>query len=295
MPEYFDPTNLMDSPVKLIALVVTGVIIGVVGGLFGVGGGFLLTPVLAELFGFPYKMAAGIASTHAVGIAATGLRRHMRSGSIDFRLGFSIAAGAAVGALIGSQILAYVGNVVFAKDTAQQDFVVRVVYVFLLVFVIIVLLKPMKPGATAPLQKLKLGFTWPVPGQPDKSFSGPGAIITALLCGVVCGFLGIGGGVVYMPMLIVAIGARAQHAVRVSLMVVLFSAIGGTIGHAWAQNVSLLAAMMMIVGSSLGVQLGAYICDRLHADKIKKYFIFVVLAALTLIVWKLIAGGESAH
>lgn len=283
-----DPTSLAANPLVLVALVFTGATIGVIGGLFGVSGCFLLTPVLAEIFGMDYTYAAGMASCHAVGIAATGLRRHTRVGSVDIRLGLTIAVGAAMGAIIGSKLLDLLKVIVFAGNSDDLDFTVRIIYLVLLVFVTTLFVKPAKAGDSSILQKLQLGFRWQVPGEPEKTFSGPGTIIAAFLCGIACGFLGIGGGVLYLPLLVIAVGAKAQNAIRVSLLIVLCSAIGATIGHAWADHVSLTGAMMMIIGSSIGVQGGALICQKLHTEKLKRYFIFVLLSTMGLIIWKLI-------
>ena len=125
-----------------------------------------------------------------------------------------------------------------------------------------------------------------MPGYWDKTFSLSVTVISVYLCGLVVGFLGIGGGVVYLPLLVVAIGVQPIYAVRISLIVVLCSAACSTVGYAWRGNVSLAIAALMIVGSSLGVQLGAMLCQKLHADRIKKYFALVVLAAMALTAWR---------
>ena len=133
-----------------------------------------------------------------------------------------------------------------------------------------------------------------MPGYSDKTFSLSAAVLAACGCGLVVGFLGIGGGVIYLPLIVVAVGVQPIYAVRISLVVVLCSAVCSTAGYAWRDNVSLAIAGLMIVGSSLGVQLGAMLCQRLHGDRVRKYFAVVVLAAMALTAWRTIGLVRQA-
>ncbi len=289
MPTWIDPTDVLSSPATACALVGVGAVIGVIGGMFGVGGGFLLTPVLMEIIGIRTEYAIGSASCHAVGIASSGLRRHLRTGRADLRLGLTIAVFAAVGAFCGSMIVSHMKNSwTTPQEQAWFTTTVRVVMLVTLGLVTFFLVKPARSGVRAPLQRLPIGRRWPVPGQEDESLSAPGVLAATLACGLASGFLGIGGGVLYLPLLVIAVGAEPVNAIRVSLIVVLCSAVGATIGHAWSGNVSLTIAMLMIVGSSLGVQLGAYLNDRMHARRFRRYFAVVVVAAMALVAWKLV-------
>jgi len=289
IPHWLDPTSALSNPVTAGALVLSGVIVGTVSGLFGIGGGFLLTPILMEIFGIPGRFAVGSTSCHAVGIAATALRRHLRIGKVNYRLGFGIAAAAAMGSICGSTILSQLNRHWSTPD--QQVYfgiTIRIVIIVTLCCVAILIARGRKPDAAAPiLQRIKIGPIQPVPGQEDKTFSIPGVMMLAFLCGIVAGFLGIGGGVVYLPMLMLAVGIRHTNAVRISLIIVLCSATGATVVHASAGNVNLTISILLIMGSSLGVQLGAFICQKIHSDRFRRYFALIVLATIALVTWKL--------
>ncbi len=286
IPQWLDPTFVTQDPIRMVGLVFAGLVIGAVGGLFGVSGCFLLMPILAEVFGIPYKYAVGSASVHAVGIAATGLRKHLRIGGVDLKLGMMIACGAMVGSFCGSQIMVALTNVYSAE---MLDTTMRIVMIALLGLVAFMVSRPAKgDGHRTLAQRVPFGPRRPVPGKEDRSFSIPAAILLAVVCGLVAGFLGLGGGVMYLPMMILAIGATPHAAVRVTLVVTLFSAIASTIGHTLAGHASLAIAMLLMVGSSIGVQIGSQICHKIHGDGIRKYFVMVVLTAMAMVAWKLI-------
>ncbi len=286
IPQWLDPTLVTQEPIRMAALVLTGLLIGTVGGLFGVSGCFLLTPILAEVLGIPYKYAIGSASVHAVGIAATGLRKHLRVGGVDLKLGLMIACGAGAGSFTGSQIISALGKICSPEALVTT---VRIVQIVLLGFVAFMVSRPTKgDGHRTIAQRMPFGPRRPVPGKEDRNFSMPAAILLAMVCGLVAGFLGLGGGVVYLPMMILAIGATPHAAVRVTLIITLCSAVASTIGHSFAGNASLAIAMLLMVGSSVGVQIGSSIFHKIHGDGIRKYFVVVVLAAMSLVVWKLV-------
>ena len=285
IPEWLDPTLVREDPLTVAALIAVGALIGTVGGLFGVSGCFLLTPLLGELVGIPYRYAVGSASCHAIGIAATALRRHLRIGKADVALGFIIAVGAALGSFCGSQILSALSCLLSVQTV---DTTIRIVLTVVLLLVAFMIARPVKADGARPLlQRIAVGPRRALPGQPDITFSLSGTLAAAMFCGLVAGFLGLGGGVLYLPMLILAVGIEPIHAVRVSLIVVLCSAVGATIGHAWAGRASLTIAMLMMLGSSIGVQIGAHVCQKVHGSSVRRYFALVVLGTCAMVAWKL--------
>ena len=285
--DLLDPTGVLASPGMVLALIGVGALIGLVGGLFGVGGGFLLTPILLlKPFGIPDHIVLGSASCHAIGIAATGLRRHLRIGRVDLRLGVGVAVGAGLGSYCGSQLSSGLAELWAGDEQVVFQLVLRAVLLVVLGFVAVVTARPVRPEVDALFQRVPLGPRRPVPGYSDKTFSLSATFVAACFCGLVVGFLGIGGGVLYLPLLVVAVGIQPIYAVRISLIVVLCSAACSTVGYAWRDNVSLAIATLMIVGSSLGVQLGAVLCQKLHGDRVRRYFALVVLVAMALTAWR---------
>ena len=289
MPEWFDPTSVTNDPLIMGSLVGIGLLVGFIGGLFGISGCFLAVPLLAEVLGIPYVIAAGSSSVHAVGISATGLRRHLRHGKLDFKLGAAVAAGAALGAISGSQLMGLLART--WSDESQQfylDTTVRIIFLTLLGFIGFMFVKGTGGEHNRTLfQRIPLKPHRLVPGHSDRTFSLSAAILTATFCGAFAGFLGLGGGVFYMPLLILGIGIAPHDAVKISLLMSLCTAIGGASGHVWAGNSSLIIAMLVILGSSLGVQVGVHVCHKIHGDRIRQYFALVIAATFALIGWKL--------
>ena len=103
-----------------------------------------------------------------------------------------------------------------------------------------------------------------------------GLFAVGILIGVMKGMMGIGGGVLLMPLLIVVVGLTPHQAVGTSLGVVVFSSIAGAVKYGLDGNVNLWVVMSLLVGSVFGVQIGAWICHRLHAAKLRRYFAILV-------------------
>lgn len=112
--------------------------------------------------------------------------------------------------------------------------------------------------------------------------------------GFLSGLLGIGGGVIMMPMLYYVIGQQAKFAVKTSLMLILMSGLFATISHAMAHNIDYFMVMFLIPGAFFGSRIGAMINKRISSKSLRKYFAFVVLAAMIMVVVKLI-GMVYSH
>ncbi|MCK4600825.1 MAG: sulfite exporter TauE/SafE family protein, partial [Phycisphaerae bacterium] len=111
----------------------------------------------------------------------------------------------------------------------------------------------------------------------------PGLCLLGIAIGVMTGMLGIGGGVLFVPLLVLVAGLTAHQAVGTSLGVVLFGAIAGTIKYGLDGSVNLWIVMALLVSSVFGVQLGAHICQRLHAKRLRFYFAVMVLMIAVLL------------
>jgi hypothetical protein len=113
--------------------------------------------------------------------------------------------------------------------------------------------------------------------------------------GILTGLLGIGGGVLFMPILLLVVGLTPHQAVGTSLGVVLFSATTGTIGHGMDGNVNLPVAMSLLVTSTIGIQIGARICHKLKGDRLRKYFALIVIGAILVLLLDLTGVLPSGH
>ena len=276
----------LSGPPLLAALVALGLVVGVLTGLFGVGGAFLLNPILLVALRVPEQLIVGSSLCFTIGTGAAGVVRHRGSGNVDGRSTLVLAAGGAVGVLLGAGLLGLLSGL------ANFQTVFRALYVGMLLCVAYLVFREPKPHASgrSPLQRLRLRprVSLTTAGLSDVSL--PGLLSVGLLIGAASGLLGIGGGVLFMPLLLLVVGMKPHQAVGTSLGVVMLNSIVGTVRYGWEGHVSLPLAMVLLVGSSVGVQFGAFICDRIGGRKLRRYFALVVLAAAVMVAVDLAVG-----
>ncbi|MBS3733895.1 MAG: sulfite exporter TauE/SafE family protein [Phycisphaerae bacterium] len=271
----------------VVLLVALGLGIGTLTGLFGVGGAFLLNPILIIVFGMSEATVIGSSLSFTIGTGAGGTARHMRRGNVEFRSMFIIGVGAIVGAVLGADLLVWLQKSLGA--TAYES-TIRASYLALLLLTAWVTFRD--PSATASrhsvLQRTPIPPHVKLPAAKLAGVSVPGLVGVGVLIGLTKGLLGIGGGVLFMPLLLLVVGLSAHQAVGTSLGVVLFSSAAGTIQHGLHDNVNLVMVMALVVGSSVGVQAGAWMCERLAARRLRRYFAAIAFLAAVMVAADLI-------
>jgi uncharacterized membrane protein YfcA len=274
----------LGGPALLCVLAALGVVIGVLTGLFGVGGGFLITPLLIVLLGIDESLAVGSSLCFIIGTAAAGCRRHARLNNVEPRCTLILSAGAMCGAVLGT-VLHELLRAGLSGGALDFKALMRGLYVALLVVTgYLVYREPREHGSGKTLlQRLPLPPRVELPAAGLTGVSLPGLCLVGVGVGILTGLLGVGGGVLFMPILLLVVGLTAHQAVGTSLGVILFSSIAGTLHHGMLGNVSLWIAMALLVGSSLGVQLGAWLCVQFHADRIRRYFAIIVFLAAAVV------------
>jgi hypothetical protein len=284
LPALFDwniPGAYLQGPALAAALAAFGLVVGVLTGLFGVGGGFMITPLLSIGFGIRYDLVIGSSLSFTIGTASSGMSRHMRLGNFEPRATLILALASMAGALAGGTLN---DAVQAALGAGQYSNVIDTLYVALLTLTAWVVARESTPHPTGKtlLQRLPLGPRVDLPTAKLTGVSLPGLLLVGLAIGLLSGMLGIGGGVLFMPLLVVALGLTPHQAVGTSLGVVVFGATAGTIKYGLAGKVNLVIVMALLVSSVFGVQLGAWICHRLHATHLRRYF--ALLVALVAVV-----------
>lgn len=266
----------LSGPYLVAVLVALGLGVGVLTGLFGVGGAFLLNPILIVAVGIKEPLVIGSSLSFTIGAAATGVARHMRSRNVDLQSMVIIAAGAIPGAVLGADMLGWLQQ---GLSPTIFKVVIRALYCAILVLTAWLVARESnrKDADRGLLQHLPLPPHVDLKGAGLTGVSLPGLLLVGLVIGAVAGTLGIGGGVLLMPLLLVVVGMTTHKAIGTSLGVVLLSSIAGTAKHGLKGNVSLIIVLAMLVGSSIGVQIGAAICERLHARKLRRYFAAIAL------------------
>ena len=222
-----------------------------------------------------------------IGTGAAGMARHWRLKHVDFKTALWLVVGALPCLVLGK---AFHEGLHDALGPTFFPALFRFFYLpILLVAAWIVLRTPWIPaGRKSLLQRMRLGPGIDICGGELKGVSLLGLLLVGGSIGLIKGFLGIGGGVLFVPLLLMVVGLRMHLAVGTSLAVVLLSSIFGTALYGQSGHVNMLLVMSLLFGSVVGVQLGAWLCQRLHAEKLRRSFGYVVLLTAMLVAVDLV-------
>ena len=241
-----------------IGLVLLGLVAGFLSGLFGVGGGILIVPALVLLFGFDQRVAAGTSLAAIVPMALVGVISYAVAGSVDWIAAALLALAAIGGAQIGSHLLNRL-----PLQALRWAFIGFLVVIIVSLFLVI-------PSRDSVID-LTVGSVL-------------GLLALGLVTGVLSGLLGIGGGVIIVPMLIVLFGASDLVAKGTSLVMIIPTAISGTLGNLRRHNVDLRAAAVIGVAACTTTALGALAAAALDpavANLLFAAFVAVIAVQLT--------------
>ena len=283
----------------LIALgaLAIGTAVGVLTGLFGVGGGFLITPLLNALLGIPMPIAVGTGAMQILGVSAAGLYRRRHEGQTDYKLALVVFGGNYVGVRLGAALLEWLGSLGSVMVRGHE--VVAVDLVLLGVFAVLlggIALWIWYDASRRPGEGECEGLFARIHCPPYTDFptlSRPRLSIVVmsyfgLALGFLTGLLGIGGGVILVPALIYLVGMRAHQAAATSLALIALSSLVAVVVHAGAGNTDLLLAVPLLIGGSVGLQFGVSLCNRCNGQQLKRSFALVVAGALLIVVGKLV-------
>jgi len=283
MDVYLPIANLAVNGLVIIAL---GALTGVLSGMFGVGGGFLTTPLMI-FYGIPPTVAAASAASQVTGASVSGVLAHRRRGGVDYQMAAVLVVGGVLGAGLGALL--------FRLLTAlgQIDTVINVLYVLLLGGIggfmardSVREIRSQARGEPLPARKRRhhplvanLPLRW--------RFYRSGLYISPLaplLLGIVTGILtmlmGIGGGFVLVPAMLYILGMSANVVVGTSLFQILFVTMATTMMHALTTKaVDLVLAVLLLLGSVTGAQLGAQFASQVRPERLR-----LALAAIVLVV-----------
>ncbi|MBI5571164.1 MAG: TSUP family transporter [Desulfomonile tiedjei] len=247
-------------------LLLIGFSVGVVGGFFGMGGAWMVTPAL-NILGFPMAMAIGTDIAHTAGKSIISTHRHSQFGNVDYKLGAIMILGTVIGIECGAQLVIWLDRI------GHVEPVVRWCYVALLLTLAFVVFadhrKAMQNLAEGiPEGEPVEGFTWykslhDIKIRPMMHFPVSGVycslwlpVVVTFLSGIMAGFLGIGGGLVRMPALVHLVGLPTHVAVGTDLFEVMISGLYGTFTYGVKGRIEVLAVMVMLTGAAVGAQIG---------------------------------------
>lgn len=279
-------------------LVLLGLTVGVIGGFFGVGGAFMVTPAL-NVFGFPMAYAIGTDMAHIAGKSIVATAKHRKLGNVDMRLGLIMIAFTAVGIELGATLI------MFLEKIGRVGPIVRITYMGLLfglgTFMLYEYFKLTRGKAAGTVKdagasKLALKMqSLNIPPMINLKASGIRISLwvvggVAMFTGFLAGFLGVGGGFIRMPALLYMIGCPTTIAVGTDLFEVMISGAYGAFSYAMKARVELLAAVVMLLGAAVGAQFGTVATKYVKGLVIRLYFAVTMLLAGVSVVFKQIAS-----
>jgi uncharacterized membrane protein YfcA len=277
-------------------LVGFGLGIGFLAGFFGVGGGFILTPLLIAL-GVPPNVAVGSGLTIMMGASVSGTVRHVQLGHVDFKLASILFGGAVIGVQAGARLLESLKGAhdlhVFGARIDAAHFYLSLCYMSLLFGIgIVMLLESGRSARTAPHLQSQMPLAkrmQSLPLPPHVAFAGSGVerypllllLAMGVLVGALAGLLGVGGGTIMLPMMVYFIGLRAQRAVGTDLCQICVTAAAGAVSHAFRGNVDPVLAGIVLASSLAGARLGASTTAKVHGLRLRLYFgLFTIAVGL---------------
>jgi uncharacterized membrane protein YfcA len=282
------------TSVNVLIPVGLGLAVGLLSGLFGVGGGFLMTPLLI-MFGIPSTVAAATDSNQIVAASTSGTYAHWKVGNVDFKMGLYLLIGGFIGGLFGVQAIKIL------RATGNADFVIKITYVFMLgivgVYMFIESLASLKKKKTETVTSERESsitrFLKSLPLQThfEKSAVTHSALVPIFfggLVGVLAAVMGVGGGFLMVPVMVYILRMPMHVVVGTSLFQILFNCIEVTFLQSYTNhNVDFILAVLLLLGSTVGAQVGAIFGRKLKGEQLKIILAVIVLVVTAKIVFEL--------
>lgn len=281
MDVYLPIANLSVNGLLIVAL---GVLTGILSGLFGVGGGFLTTPLLI-FYGIPPTVAAASAATQVTGASVSGVLAHSRRGGVDYRMGMVMVGGGVIGAMIGALLFR------FFQAIGQIDVVIGILYVLMLGTIGTLMMKEAleawrpRDGAGPKVKKRRhhpLVASLPLRWRFYNSglyISPLAPAILGVLVGILTMLMGVGGGFMLVPAMLYILGMSANVVVGTSLFQILFVTMATTMMHSLTTKaVDVVLAGLLLLGSVIGAQFGTQIALKARPEILRMVLAGIVLA-----------------
>jgi uncharacterized membrane protein YfcA len=285
--------------------------VGFLSGLFGVGGGFLMTPLLI-MVGIPSTVAAATDSNQIVAASTSGTFAHYRLGNVDFKMGFLLLIGGVLGGTVGVQFIKIL------RAMGNADFVIKVTYVIMLGviggYMFVESLqsmrkvapeeaRPREPQKPSVYARLVQSLPWQMHFEKSGVTLSPiMPLVLGIFVGILAAIMGVGGGFIMVPVMVYMLRMPMHVVVGTSLFQILFTCINVTFMQAVSNHtVDLVLAIILLIGSTLGAQFGVKVSRRLKADQLKillaSIVLLVMVQMLVGLVWPphLLLGFKGGH
>jgi uncharacterized membrane protein YfcA len=300
---------IAELSVNIFLFLGMGAGVGILSGLFGVGGGFLMTPLLI-FAGVTPAVAVATEANQIIASSVSGALAHWRRGNLDLKMGVVLLAGGILGSSLGVWLFS------FLRELGQIDLVIKVSYVvflgiiggLMLVESLRAIRRNRRPGGAR--RKLHQ-HTW-LHGLPFKMrFRRSKLYISALLplgigvlVGILAAIMGVGGGFIMVPAMIYLLGMPTSVVVGTSLFQIIFVTANVTFLQAWQnQTVDIVLAMTLLIGGVIGAQIGTRMGAKLQGEQLRSLLALIVLMVCAKLAYDLFVtpeelfsiGGVVAH
>ena len=292
MDVYLPIANLSVNGLVIVAL---GALTGILSGMFGVGGGFLTTPLMI-FYGIPPTVAAASAASQVTGASVSGVFAHSRRGGVDYQMGAVLVAGGIIGTVVGAGLFSLL------QALGQIDVVINLLYVLLLGGIGGLMareswqaLKAQKAGVPVPPRKRRhhpMVASLPMRWRFYRSglyISPLAPLLLGVFTGILTMLMGIGGGFVLVPAMLYILGMSANVVVGTSLFQILFVTMATTMMHSiTTRAVDIVLAALLLIGSVSGAQIGAQLAQQIPAEKLR---MGLATAVLLVALWLALGLG----
>jgi len=282
---------IAEVSINAFLLLGLGGFVGILSGMFGVGGGFLMTPLLFFI-GIPPAVAVATEANQIVASSFSGFLAHFRRKNVDIKMGFVLLVGGIIGAAIGVQVFALL------REIGQVDLLVKLCYVLFLGIIGILMffesLRAIRRSKNTSLKRpTKKRHNW-IHNLPFKAkFRTSGLYISVIppacigfIVGTLSAIMGVGGGFIMVPAMIYLLGMPTKVVVGTSLFQIIFVTAFATIMHATTNyTVDMVLAVLLLIGGVFGAQVGTRIGLKLKAEQLR-----ILLSLIVILVCLKIAG-----
>ncbi len=275
---------IAEMNVNIFLIIFIGMSIGILSGIFGVGGGFLMTPLLIFL-GIPPVVAVGSEAPHVLATSVSGFIAHWRKRNVDIKMGIFLLIGGLIGSTVGVNIFSYL------KNFGQIDLVIQLLFLFFLGFIGFSMAfesarTTIKQYRARNNKRTKLhqhswfhGLPFKVRFHRSKLYiSAIPPVLIGFAVGVMSAMMGVGGGFIMIPAMVYILGMPTSIVVGTSLFQIIFVTANATFFQSYINyNVDIVLSALMIFGGVIGAQIGVIFGSKLKAEYLRGILAILVL------------------
>ena len=274
---------IAEMNINIFLIIFIGIFVGGLSGLFGVGGGVLMTPLLIFL-GIPPAVAVGTEAPHVLASSISGVIAHWRQKNVDFKMGLFLLFGGVIGSTVGVNLFKIL------RGFGQIDIVIKLLFIIFLSIIGLSMLFESartyrKYRTTSSIRQKLHQHSW-IHGLPFKYRFHRSKLYISVIPPITIGFfvgmlsamMGVGGGFIMIPAMVYILGMSTNVVVGTSLFQIVFVTANSTFFQSYLnQTVDIVLASLMIIGGVVGAQIGARLGAKLRGEELRGILAIIVL------------------